>query len=106
MQSFCNMSERKSLKAIRVPFEDDDVPFEGQIKELPGGDYPFPDDPIGAINHYLGGDWMSGRSLKLEPSDKIPEFRLILTCNKIPTIPQSEGTKFYFFDKESLDEVD
>lgn len=68
--------------ARRIIFQDE-FEFKGQMKELTGGDSLFPD---GAINHFRESNAIYARSLKHDPSDWIPEFKLMLTCNKLPHI--------------------
>lgn len=60
--------------AQRVIFQDEDkLEFKGKIKEL-------------TVGHSLEGDCMWTRSLRDEFSEELPQFHLILTCNKLPPI--------------------
>jgi P4 family phage/plasmid primase-like protien len=62
----------KRCLIIQEP-EHDDTVYVGQMKEL------------------TGSDWISARALYGDPFTYKPQFKLILTCNSLPSIPSTDG---------------
>jgi P4 family phage/plasmid primase-like protien len=62
----------KRLLVIQEP-EHDDVIYVGNMKQL------------------TGGDWVEARALYGMPFMYKPQFKLLLTCNKLPHIPSHDG---------------
>jgi phage/plasmid-associated DNA primase len=62
----------KRCLVIQEP-EHDDVIYVGFMKEL------------------TGSDWIQARALYGDPFEYKPQFKLLLTCNKLPHIPSTDG---------------
>lgn len=46
---------------------------------------------VGRMKNFTGGDWIQARALYGDPFTYKPQFKLMLTCNKLPNIPATDG---------------